>query len=218
MRGGDDEFAYITDLAEGWYTIGQTYIPRPGVVYSLSIDIGTDFGLGFIEGRITDERGNGIEGMIVEQVTGLMEGGADFILFETQPSRKALKQCARAMRRQPEVPYVLSFAVTGENQSASGESVSRLMAPLPDGAPQPIAWGMNCGTGPDGLLGAVEQVRLARERGLPGAGGFAFSQGSRSAEIAAALKAKVYQEPAPVPTCPWLEKPAEQPCVTPKSE
>ena len=62
------------------------------------------------------------------------------------------------MRRMPEAPYVLSFAVTGENQSASGESVDRLVAPLPEGVPQPIAWGMNCGTGPDGLLGAVEQA------------------------------------------------------------
>ena len=36
---------------------------------------------------------------------------------------------------------------------------------LPDGCPQPIAWGMNCGTGPDGLLGAVERaVRVARSR------------------------------------------------------
>ena len=102
-----------------------------------------------------------IEGMIVGQVEGLMEGGADFILFETQPSRKALEQCASAMRRLPDVPYVLSFAVVGENQSASGESVARMMAPLPEGTPPPIAWGMNCGTGPDGLLGAVEQaVRL----------------------------------------------------------
>ncbi len=32
------------------------------------------------------------------------------------------------------------------------------MAPLGEGIPQPIAWGMNCGTGPDGLLGAVEQA------------------------------------------------------------
>ena len=28
-------------------------------------------------------------------------------------------------------------------------------APLPDGLAEPIAWGMNCGTGPSGLLGAV---------------------------------------------------------------
>ena len=37
---------------------------------------------------------NLIEGMIVEQVTIQMEGGADFVLFETQPNRKALEQCA----------------------------------------------------------------------------------------------------------------------------
>ena len=49
--------------------------------------------------------------MIVEQVDGLMEGGADFILFETQPNRVALERCAAAMRRRPEVPFVLSFTI-----------------------------------------------------------------------------------------------------------
>ena len=45
------------------------------------------------------------------------------------------------------------------------KSVERMMAPLADGAPQPVAWGMNCGAGPDGLLIAVEQaVRLRRCR------------------------------------------------------
>ena len=42
-----------------------------------------------------------IEEMIAEQVAALWEGGADFIIFETQPSRAALEQCAAAMRRQP---------------------------------------------------------------------------------------------------------------------
>jgi uncharacterized lipoprotein YddW (UPF0748 family) len=60
--------------------------------------------------------------------------------------------------------------------------------------------------------GAVEQIRLAREHGLPGAGGFAFSQTSRKAELAAALKAKVYKEPAPVPVCPWKTKPPKPKC------
>ncbi len=102
-----------------------------------------------------------IEGMILRQVECLMEGGADFVLFETLPNRKALEQCALAVRRAPDVPYVLSFAVVDHDETASGESVERMMAPLPEGAPPPIAWGMNCGTGPDGLLGAVEKaVRL----------------------------------------------------------
>ena len=55
-----------------------------------------------------------VEEMIVEQAASLMEGGADFILFETQPSRAALEQCAAAMRRLPDVPFVLSFALVDE--------------------------------------------------------------------------------------------------------
>lgn len=102
-----------------------------------------------------------LDQMIVEQAESLLEGGADFILFETQPSRTSLERCALAMRRLPDVSYILSFALADRGESASGEPVDVLMAPLPEGAPQPVAWGMNCGTGPDGLLGAVERaVRL----------------------------------------------------------
>ncbi len=104
-----------------------------------------------------------LDEMIVEQARALMEGGADFILFETQPNRAAVERCALAMGRLPEVPFALSFVIADHNETASGESVARMMAPLPPGSRQPIAWGMNCGSGPDGLLGAVEQaVQLSR--------------------------------------------------------
>jgi methionine synthase / methylenetetrahydrofolate reductase(NADPH) len=102
-----------------------------------------------------------VEEMIVEQAEDLMEGGADFILFETQPHREALERAAAAMRRLPGTPFVLSFAIAGNGETVSGESVERMLAPLPSDSPQPAAWGMNCGLGPDGLLAAVEQaVRL----------------------------------------------------------
>ena len=102
-----------------------------------------------------------VEALIVEQVETLMEGGADFILFETQPNRQALENCAAAMRCLPQVPYVLSVTIVDGCESASGETVDRLMAPLPGNGTQPIGWSMNCGAGPDGLLGAVERaVRL----------------------------------------------------------
>lgn len=96
--------------------------------------------------------------MIVEQATGLREGGADFILFETQPTRAALERCAAAMRRLPDVPFMLSFVIVGNQETAAGESVERMLAPLPSHCAPPIAWGFNCGVGPDGLLGAVEQA------------------------------------------------------------
>ena len=99
-----------------------------------------------------------LDAMIAEQAQGLIDGGADFIFFETLPNRAALERCAEAMQRLPEIPYVLSFAITGAGETASGESVERMLASLPEGLPQPIAWGMNCGLGPDGLLVAVEQA------------------------------------------------------------
>lgn len=106
-----------------------------------------------------------LEDMIVEQVTSLREGGADLILFETQPTRAALERCAAAMRRLPAVPYVLSFALLDQCESRAGEPVERMLAPLPRDWPQPLAWGINCGTGPDGLLSAVE--RAVRVSTLP---------------------------------------------------
>ena len=99
-----------------------------------------------------------LEEMILEQAEALLAGGVDFILFETQQSRRALEYCAAAMRRLPQVQYVLSCAVYDDGESASGEPVETLFAPLPEGLPPPAAWGLNCGAGPDGLLGAVERV------------------------------------------------------------
>ena len=103
--------------------------------------------------------------MIAEQAAALWESGADFVIFETQPSRAALEQCAAAMRRRPEVPFILSCMLAGQGESVAGEPIERLLAPLPGDGPQPIAWGLNCGTGPDGLLSAVE--RAVRVVALP---------------------------------------------------
>jgi len=103
-----------------------------------------------------------IEGMIAEQVSVLREEAVDAVIFETQPTRAALEQCARAMTRFPDMPYILSFVVDGEAESAAGEPIERMLAPLAEG-PQPVAWGINCGVGPDGLLLAVERaVKLTR--------------------------------------------------------
>ncbi|MHC4403537.1 MAG: bifunctional homocysteine S-methyltransferase/methylenetetrahydrofolate reductase [Planctomycetota bacterium] len=99
--------------------------------------------------------------MIAEQAEALTEGGADFIMFETQPTRAAVQKAAHSMAALGDVPFVLSFAVVERCESSSGEPLERMLAPLPEDARQPVAWGMNCGTGPDGLLDAVERaVRL----------------------------------------------------------
>ncbi len=104
------------------------------------------------------------DGMIAEQVDALLAGGADFILFETQPNRDSVGRCAAAMALKPDVPFVVSFALTNEGETVSGESLERMLSPLPEGSPEPVAWGMNCGTGPTGLLAALERaVHLTKQ-------------------------------------------------------
>lgn len=102
--------------------------------------------------------GPGIPEMLAEQIEGLIEGGVDFIFFETQPTRESLENCVRAMRAAPDFPFLLSFAVVGNAETVAGEPIARMMAPFPEGLPEPAGWGLNCGTGPDGLLSAVERM------------------------------------------------------------
>ena len=64
--GSPDETAYICDVAEGWYYVGQTYIGFEGTVYSLSADLNEDFGLGYIEGTVRDDGGAPIPGVSVD--------------------------------------------------------------------------------------------------------------------------------------------------------
>ncbi|MDY0165063.1 MAG: bifunctional homocysteine S-methyltransferase/methylenetetrahydrofolate reductase [Thermoguttaceae bacterium] len=104
-----------------------------------------------------------LHGLLAEQVEALRSAGADFIMFETLPNREAVEHAAAAMTGFAGMPFVLSFAVVGNCETQSGETIDRMLAPLPEGSPAPVAWGMNCGAGPEGLLDAVERaVRLTR--------------------------------------------------------
>jgi homocysteine S-methyltransferase len=98
------------------------------------------------------------ETIIREHAKILIDAGVDFILFETQPTRADAELCAAAMSETPDFPFVISMAVFDNCESASGESLERLFAPLPAGSPLPMAWGMNCAAGPDALLTAAERV------------------------------------------------------------
>jgi len=103
------------------------------------------------------------ERLILEQVDALREGNVDFIIFETQPSRRAMELCVKAMQQRPNVPFVLSCAVMTAADgthpaSESGEPLSRLFAPFSHCTVQPTAFGLNCGSGPECLLIAAEEV------------------------------------------------------------
>ncbi len=104
-----------------------------------------------------------IEETILQMIDALVAGGADFILFETIPSRSWLEICRQSMSKRPEVPFVLSVAIAQGKETLSGESIDQLFAPVPGSTVEPTALGFNCGNGPDGLLEAVEHaVRISQ--------------------------------------------------------
>ncbi|MCS7237018.1 MAG: bifunctional homocysteine S-methyltransferase/methylenetetrahydrofolate reductase [Thermoguttaceae bacterium] len=106
-----------------------------------------------------------MEDILARQVGALVNGGVDFILFETQQSREMLEACARVMGAYPETAFILSMAVGENGETQKGEPIERLAGSWPATLRQPAAWGLNCGTGPSGLLGVLE--RLLRLTDLP---------------------------------------------------
>lgn len=106
-----------------------------------------------------------VDDVLREQVAVLVEAGVDFILFETQRSREMVEACARVMASFADVAFILSVAVGDHGETATGESIDRLVGGWPESLRLPAAWGLNCGAGPSGLLTVLE--RLLQLTGLP---------------------------------------------------
>jgi len=97
--------------------------------------------------------------LLAEQIMALAAGGVDGLIFETLPTRALAEDAVAALQAAGvALPFILSFAVNEQAESSVGEPVERLLLPFEGGAPAPAAWGLNCGLGPDGLLGAVERA------------------------------------------------------------
>lgn len=107
-----------------------------------------------------------IPSVLREHARYLIEGGVDVILFETQRTRADLEHCAAAMAGLAGFPFILSFSVYEDCESCAGESLERMLAPMPEGMPSPIAWGLNCAIGPDALLTAAEKAMRLIDRPL----------------------------------------------------
>lgn len=104
--------------------------------------------------------------VLAEQAGALVEAGADFILFETQPTRPAVENCLAAMGRLGgTAPFIISVVPPVRGMGDLDEEfLAALLAPVPAGMPEPFAWGINCGSGPDLLLSATEKaVRLVSQ-------------------------------------------------------
>ena len=112
-------------------------------------------------GKIPYNRGikeEDIVDMLVEQISALKEAGADFIMFETIPSFKDADFAVKAINKIKGIPYIISFAVGREAETAKGESLKRLLKSFYDVEFKPTAVGLNCGVGPEGLLSVLEKL------------------------------------------------------------
>ncbi len=111
-------------------------------------------------------------GNILAQVRPLVEAKCDFIIFETQPNIAAIQYAAEAMQKLAQegnpFPYIISFVVAKNCETVAGENVCTVVRCLDSGEfpHQPLAWGLNCGQGPDGLLEAVENLVCVLDKPL----------------------------------------------------
>ena len=100
---------------------------------------------------------------LAEQAAALVEGGVDFLVFETLPSPEAAQEARAAVAalRQP-AAFVLSHSVPADGDVESAVR-HRLLDWSPADGPVPAAIGFNCCIGPDQMLSVVEvAVRSCR--------------------------------------------------------
>ncbi len=113
-------------------------------------------------GKIPYNAGYGKENivsMLAEQIKALESAGADFIFFETFPTVEDVKYALEAIiNSKLKIPFIVSLAVDHNGESSKGESLKSLILPILDSSAKPLALGLNCGCGPEGLLEPFENL------------------------------------------------------------
>ena len=96
--------------------------------------------------------------LLKEQITGLLKGGADFILFESLRKMEDLEAALFAMEFFPETEFITSFALDPNDLASRWSSTLPLWEKAVSSTRKPAALGLNCGLGPAGMLSALEAL------------------------------------------------------------
>ncbi|MGH8003309.1 MAG: bifunctional homocysteine S-methyltransferase/methylenetetrahydrofolate reductase, partial [Limisphaerales bacterium] len=94
-----------------------------------------------------------------EQAEGLLEGGVDLFIVETQSDLKEVEQAVLAIRSLTQLPVIAQMSFTEEGKTTTGigpAEVAIFLSKLPV-----EVIGANCSVGPQGVLAVVSQ--MARE-------------------------------------------------------
>lgn len=104
-------------------------------------------------GTVTPEE---VKAAVGEQVRGLVEGGVDVILLETQTDLDLVCVMLETVFETCELPVMCQFTVGTDLTTATGDTLDDIAARLSD---YPIsALGINCTIGPEGMLRAVQAL------------------------------------------------------------
>lgn len=112
-----------------------------------------------MSGLADPESGARAGAILAEQAALLLDGGADFLIFESLGNRGDAAAAAAAVRQlgRAGLAYVPSFALNAAAEGADGASFEELFALFPAETP-PAAVGLNCGNGPEATLATVEKI------------------------------------------------------------
>ncbi len=96
--------------------------------------------------------------IIAGQIRALAAEEPDFILFETLRSLYDVEIALAALEiAAPRMPFMISVQVDHNARTLSGDDVSAILGFLASAPLQPDAFGINCGSGPEGMLEAYEK-------------------------------------------------------------
>ena len=94
---------------------------------------------------------------VAEQCRYLISGGADIVIFESISRMEELETALTALT-DDRTAAVISFVLSAEAQLADGSSWEAVLQRLQSAAVPPAALGLNCGTGPETTLAALEKI------------------------------------------------------------
>jgi homocysteine S-methyltransferase len=93
-----------------------------------------------------------------EQITGLIDGGVDLIIFETFRYVSELRQAIRALRElDSDFPAIAQVTINDDGNLLSGATLESFVSDV--GEFKLDAIGMNCSVGPKAMLDALEQLK-----------------------------------------------------------
>lgn len=97
-----------------------------------------------------------VKAAVADQVQGLVDGGVDLILLETQDDLNVACAILEAVFESCDLPVMCQFAVGDELATSTGDTLDDIVVRL---AEYPVSSiGVNCGVGPEGALRSVQAL------------------------------------------------------------